>query len=253
MAPLLKLCYLVLAGLVLQIPVDGQRLIERLLVYQIPEMQQVKVKKKQVYLEDEHTLHYDIYYPESYQKGQTLPVVIFANGITMTVPDWRFYQDWARLVATRGMIAIIYQARHNTAMQDNDALLQHLRTNATELGINKDRMGIWACSGHVPTAGFKLALQEEKNFFKCAVFYYGQMEEKVLRPELPILVVRCGKDEAELNESIQRFVQIGLSENRDITLINYPEGKHAFDLYNDNNTSEWIIRQTLDFLEFHLK
>ena len=57
MTSLLKLGYLILAGIVLQTPVDGQRLIERLLVYEIPEMEQIKVKKQQVYLEDEHTMN----------------------------------------------------------------------------------------------------------------------------------------------------------------------------------------------------
>ena len=35
---------------------------------------------------------------------------------------------------------------------DLDALLEYLRRNAEELGIDEKRIGVWACSGNVPNA-----------------------------------------------------------------------------------------------------
>jgi len=44
----------------------------------------------------------------------------------------------------------------------------------------------------------------------------------------------------------------GLRANLPITFVNYPEGVHAFDLFDDSQTSRNILRQTLQFLRQHL-
>lgn len=37
-------------------------------------------------------------------------------------------------------------------MTDLQAVLQHVRSNARTLGIDENRIGLWACSGNVPLA-----------------------------------------------------------------------------------------------------
>jgi len=37
-----------------------------------------------------------------------------------------------------------------------------------------------------------------------------------------------------------------------VTLVNHPNGPHAFDLMDDSETSREVVRRVLGFLKFHL-
>ena len=58
--------------------------------------------------------------------------------------------SWGQLIAASGMVAIAYTNREPAA--DLDALLQHVIEHAASLGVDENRMGVWACSGNVPLA-----------------------------------------------------------------------------------------------------
>jgi hypothetical protein len=55
-----------------------------------------------------------------------------------------------------------------------------------------------------------------------------------------------------LNEALDRFVAKALPCNLPITFVNHPMAPHAFDLFDDSDTSREIIRRILAFLQFHL-
>src|SRR6187402_2371325 len=77
-------------------------------VYQLPEMNKVIVKQNIVFKKENDTsLMLDIYYPPSFNFKTRLPVIIFNNGVgSMTIPQWRVYKDWAKLMAAKGFIAV---------------------------------------------------------------------------------------------------------------------------------------------------
>jgi dienelactone hydrolase len=67
-----------------------------------------------------------------------------------------------------------------------------------------------------------------------------------------MLVVRAGRDHPLLNQSIDVFVAEALSQNAPIEVINYPEGRHGFDVLDATARTRQIIQRTFAFLHQHL-
>lgn len=70
------------------------------------------------------------------------------------------------MLAASGVVSLAYP---NRAPADVIALVHHLRENAGALGIDPERMGVWVCSGNVPTA-LELIVEER---LACAALLYG--------------------------------------------------------------------------------
>jgi dienelactone hydrolase len=231
--------------------VAAQDVIQRPVVYRLLAMETVTVKKDVVYKTvDGASLKIDVYYPPQMAKSDKLPLVIFNNGVgALEIPQWRVYQDWARLAAASGLIAVNYQSRPNAAFKDSEDLLEYLRQNAGALQIDENRIGLWTCSANVR---LPLAMQANRPYIRCAVIYYGMANVQTFRQKLPLLLVRAGQDSYVLNRAIDEFVKNALARELNLEFINYLEGQHAFDILDDNDRSRKIIKQTLDFLVTHL-
>ena len=94
----------------------------------------------------------DLYYPPDGGNGTGHPVVVFANGFRSSAVDMRLhghYQSWGRLVAADRMIGVVYDTERP---EDLGAVIRYLKENAEELGIDPERIGLWSCSSHTPTA-----------------------------------------------------------------------------------------------------
>ena len=258
---------------------------EKRIVYKIPKMDEVEVQRNVRY----HTINdtaltMDIYYPPGVKPGSQLPTVIFVFGYadsTMSkmsgykLKDFVPYICWGQLTAASGLVAVTYETQQPET--DIDELLRYIRQNAASLRIDENRIGIWSCSGNVPTA-LSVLMDESRNYLKCAVLYYGYMldwngSSKVakaadkfgfvypkmrksfdnLRRDIPLFIVRAGLDEVpNLNETIDRFLDEALSRNIPIVFHNYFNGHHGFDIVDDNDSSREIIKQTIGFMRTHL-
>lgn len=218
----------------------------------------------------------DVYRPPG-AAARPGPAVLFVTGYSdvggrallgCNLKDWAAYTDWARLVASSGMIAITYT--NADPVRDARELLRHVEANAEVLGIDAARLGVWSCSGNVPTA---LALLQERDDFRCAVLCYGYLADLPGHDEVaracerfgfvnatagidasrssgvPLLVVRAGRDEMPgLNASLDRFVAHALAANLPVSLVNHPDGPHAFDVSNETEGTRGVIRQILAYL-----
>ncbi len=221
---------------------------------------------------------FDVYLPE--QVDGPAPVVVLITGY----PDSGFeafagrkqmqiqaYTDWARLLAASGMAAVLYSNVEPVA--DASALLRFLRSDAAQLQIDPQRIGLWACSGNVPNA---IRLAHADSSLRCAALLYGFMLDtadstavddmsKALRfaspnkgmenfPEnTPILVIGAGRDEfAGLNESIDNFEAEAVARNSPVSVIRYPEGVHGFDILDDSQRSIEMIKLCVGFLRLRL-
>ena len=51
---------------------------------------------------------------------------------------------------------------------------------------------------------------------------------------------------------MDRFAAKALAANLPLTLVNHPNGPHAFDLFDESDTSREIVRRVLRFLSFEL-
>ena len=67
----------------------------------------------------------------------------------------------------------------------------------------------------------------------------------------PIFIARMGHDDAGINKAVDRFVQVALAKNVNLTLINNPEGHHGFDVDDNTEASREIIQRTIEFVKAH--
>ncbi len=198
-------------------------------------------------------LKMDVYYPPDMKAGAKLPVVIFVNGVGIpTLKDWQVYVDWGRLTAAAGMIAINHQSRSaGEAAADAADLVAYVRSNAATLKIDENKIGIWACSANV-RVGLPLAMDESRKYVRTAVMYYGVMDSEKVRYDVPMLVARAGQDIPLINNTIDAYITRAIAQDAPLTLISYADGQHAFDILDNTDQSREIVKQTLDFLKFHL-
>jgi acetyl esterase/lipase len=185
------------------------------------------------------------------------------------------YVSWGQLAAASGLVAVTYTNREPAT--DVRAVLQHVRQNAKSLDIDENRIGLWACSGNVPTA-LSVLMQHAQDHPTCAVLCYGYMLDSDgstavadaakrwrfvnpcagktvddLQRDIPLFIARAGQDQMPgLNETLDRFVVNAVACNLPITFVNHSVAPHAFDLFHDSETSREIIGRILVFLQSHL-
>jgi AraC family transcriptional regulator len=252
-------------------------------VYRIPGMDAVSIRRDIAYQSGNQALTLDLYRPPDAKAGQRLPAVVFVIGYSdlgagrmlgCSFKEMESYVSWAKLVAASGLAAITYL--NHDPERDLQSLLQYLQANAQALGIDENRIAVWSCSGNVPLA---LGLLMQKiPAVKCAALCYGCTLDldgstgiaeaahkwgfanptagksvQELPPDLPLFIARAGRDETPgLNETLDRFIAHAVAANLPLTLANHPAGPHAFDVLDDSETSREIMRQILAFLRSHL-
>lgn len=259
LAPVLLCLLLVVASRAHAQPPDDLR--KTACVLTLPGMDQVRADTGLVYRAlPDLALTFDLYTPPRAARGAApergLPVVVFVNGVGRfgSLPplnEWGIYTTWARLVAAEGMAAVLYDARSPNVREDLTALVEHLRGNAEKLGIDRDMIGIWACSANL-RPGSAYALDPANTWVKAAVFYYGAIDTTNVRPELPVLVARPGLDTPYTTAGMSQFIQRSLARNGNLTMLNLPNMRHAFDLVDSTEASRQAVRTTLAFLRANL-
>jgi predicted peptidase len=252
------------------------------IVFQTSEMQNVKITT----MEYKENLSFDLYYPLDFETNSQYPAIIFVLGYADTtmenkhkapkLKDWRQYVDWAKLVATAGIIGINYETL--SPEQDIIDLLDFINMNWKSLNIDKERIGVWSCSGNAAIA-LETVRGPYRKYFDCAVFYYGlmisqnkkyQQEIKKLSssygfqlskndsiasldPEIPLFFVKSGLDQIpNSNAAMMEVIKEANESNIPLTFINYSSGHHAFDGFDDNEESRRIIQKTLEFYKENL-
>jgi acetyl esterase/lipase len=227
-------------------------------------------------------LHMDLYYPPGIKQDTKPPVVVFVFGYSdaaatkltgVPLKDMGAYTSWARLVASSGMVGITYE----TDQPDSDLsdLIRYLQRRADDLGIDASRIGLWSSSGNSPLA-LSYLMQHAGPEVRTSVFYYGLMptpdryqgaqidslaqqlgfipyDLDEIRTDVPLLIVRAGQDNLrQVNASVDHFAAMAFEANVPLTVINYSDGQHGFDILDDTPTTQRIIRQTLNFLATYL-
>lgn len=257
-----------------------------LLAYELPGMEQVEVRSVEYRRVDGAPYFMDIYYPPQMAPDEHLPVVIFVQGFTNEaairlngVPNREFgpLRSWGRLVAAAGMIGVTYDT---DLWDDLDHVVQTVRQNGDALHMDPARIGLWSASGTSLTAS-SFAMQDDHDFLSFALFYYGFMLTpdnfrlaelqqlcrdldcyvpdpdddatglpgvEQIRTDLPLLIARAGRD-VQVNGFIDHFVDQATAAGAQLTVLDHPEGVHAFDFkQKDHERSSEIIAQTLEFM-----
>ena len=68
----------------------------------------------------------------------------------------------------------------------------------------------------------------------------------------PVLVARAGLDHPSLNATIDRFIAAALARNAPLEAMNHPDGRHGFDILDDDPRTREIAARTIEFLRTHL-
>jgi len=259
-------------------------------VYRAPGMDQVLVRKDIVYGEAGGSpLKLDLYRPAGSAAGGAPPVVVLIHDDPPSDPpkaakEWEASTSYGRLLAASGMAAVAFDHRSSEgglklydAARDVDDLIKYLRGHASDLGIDRDRIAVWAFSAATPY-GVRAAMDGPPPFVKCIVAYYGPLDlggfrdkipKRVLndtlkmfspieyldgRPEKlpPILVMRADLDLPAINSSIDRFVEEARARGVKVQLLSHPRGHHAFDLQDDDPRSAEILSETMAFVASRL-
>jgi acetyl esterase/lipase len=131
------------------------------------------------------------------------------------------FVSYGELLAASGMIGIAFDHRHlgpallSTAAGDVAELITHVRASAASLGIDANRLAVWAFSG-----GGSLSadvLRERPRWCKLVVAYYAVMEPAGVANDArhsaiaalgadatnapPLIVARAGRDDPAFNVS----------------------------------------------------
>jgi dienelactone hydrolase len=230
-------------------------------VYQVPGMGRVAVRTNVPYKKvDGRELRLDLYYPVDFQEGSLRPAVIFVNGVggrpDASLKDWGIYRSWGRLVAASGWIGVTFESRGGgpaiDASPDIADLLRFVRSDGARLGIQADRVAAWMCSANV-TSGLRVVMADaERPALRASVVYYGTSDPPSLRTDLPVFLVKAGRDDPRLNAGIDALAARAAAANTPWTVVYAPNSHHAFDALDETDESRRIVRETLGFLRDHL-
>ncbi|HEV2912101.1 MAG TPA: alpha/beta hydrolase [Pyrinomonadaceae bacterium] len=233
-------------------------------LYRIPGQEKARVQRDVVYKRvGAAELKMDVYSPAEAQAGALLPAILFLSGASET-KHWGVYTSYGELTAAQGMIAVQFNKRYEpgdaglaTAQEDITDLIAYLRQNAARFDIDRDRLCLWGFSagGTLVSTG----MLPDQPFIRCIVSYYGigqlgpRRQVTALGDKLPpMLVVRAGLDNPILNNAIDLFILEAINKNIRVDFYNYPDGRHAFDIFDDKERTREIIRNTFQFIRQQL-
>ncbi|MFN8579502.1 MAG: hypothetical protein U0163_00790 [Gemmatimonadaceae bacterium] len=192
-------------------------------------------------------LKMDIFHPPGTTR-RTLPALVFFNRATEADRSKGFWGAWARMAASRGLVAVIPDLRDGSEADDARLLVRHLAEHGTEVGLDTAAIAVYAASGNVYTA-FPMVEDPAMTAIKAAVMYYGTGPVRAFRLDLPVLYVRAGLDRPDLNKGITALAAEALAQNAPVTLLNHSSGHHAFELLDNDEATRNVIELTLEFVK----
>jgi len=219
-------------------------------VYPVPAGTAFTQRNNLVYKQSGQTaLALDLYLPTGAALSKALPVFVIFNGFggsfMRTSPQ---SVGWAKAATAHGFAGITLETTSEHEAEDFDSLADYLRQHAEDFHVDPERLVVIAWSGNV-SAGLPAVEDPRRKAIKAAVIYYGSADLPQVRLDLPVLFVRAGLDQPFSNQSLDRRVSAGIAANAPWTLLNFPGGRHGFDVFNDDDLSREIIEETFRFAQ----
>jgi acetyl esterase/lipase len=232
----------------------------------------------------------DVYAPPGLVVGERRPVVLYIHGgplppgFPLPPTEWGVYRGYGALAAASGWVGVVVSHRFtgfdqlDQAGEDIAAAIAYVREHAADLGVDADRLCLWAFSGG---GGFLAeALRVPTPAVRCLVAYYPLLDlrplatapgvgetvdvetlrrysalaavEEAATLATPLLLARAGQDNPSLNAQLDAFVAAALAKNAPLDLLNHPAGHHSFDVLDDDPRTHAIIAHTLGFVRDQL-
>lgn len=192
------------------------------------------------------------------------------------------YRSWGALLAANGLAAIAFDHGSSEGRTKIDRVVAEIRglmstveRESERLGIDMTRTCVWSGSAGVPF-GFVAALGQPS--VRCQVAFYGPMDLRtddtrtsagVSEADLaehspithlergrgsiqPLFIAKAGLDRAGINDSIDAFVARASELGAPVQLETHPDGRHAFDILDDDDRSREVIEASVAFMRTHL-
>ncbi len=257
------------------------------ILYAVAGMEKIRARKDLTYKRvADAELKMDVYNPQNLPRGARRPAVVFIHGGALppnlrTKPkEWGAYVSYGQLAAASGFVGITFNQRFYgwdmkalaDARSDVMDAVAYIRSNAERLGVDRDRICLWALSAGSLLLG--TAISDAPSFIRSMIFYYAIMDLEPLRKErpaitdevmkefspihrlegasrkfAPIFIARAGRDEPGLNVAVDSFIQKALTKKATLDFSNHAEGQHGFDVLDDNERTREIIKRTLEFIK----
>lgn len=187
----------------------------------------------------------DVFRPVS---GEASPAILFFNRAQGEARSNGFYGEWAKVVASKGVVGILPDLRDGSEAADFRLLVPYVIEHARELGIDPSRVSVYAASGNVASA-FPAIEDAAMTPVKAAVIYYGYGDVKTFRADLPVLWIRAGLDRPGMNDGIRGLLARALEQNAPVTIVNDAVGHHAFEMFDDDLVTRELIDRTVAFVK----
>jgi acetyl esterase/lipase len=261
-----------------------EEMVRMRIVLRVPGMDAVEVRRNAVYRTAAgQPLHMDVYSPPGPPRARPAVILVHGGPIPRTgAKNMGVFVSYGELLAASGFVVVAFDhrflapSRLTDAREDVAELVAHVRSGGGSLGVDPDRMALWAFSGGGPFLA--APLRERPAWLRAVVAYYAVLDlrqpppgaDDGIGPEMrrdfsavlglgedarsapPILVARAGLDSPWLNDGTLRFVQAALAGGATLDLLSHPDGRHGFDILDDDVRSRQVIRRTLEFLQDQL-
>jgi acetyl esterase/lipase len=269
-----------------------EQMAKKPIVYAIPGMDEISPRRNLVYKTNgDEKLLADLYLPVAKHGQAAYPVVIFIHGAVpegVKPKDWAAYMSWGRLLASSGIAAITFNLRLYgswkggydsasvpIAATDVEDLVRYVRDNGVRLGVDPDRICLAAFSAGGPL--LSVSLRQSPAYVRCYVGFYSYLGDPMSpnSPDAgrfsplvalkspgiripPMFIAKADLDQTRLNgtnlnETITSFVDADRAIGSEVTLVEHPNGRHGFDIVDDDDTSRAIIKKAVQFMKSHLE
>lgn len=277
------LVFVLLAGR----PAVAEDLFAKRIVYTVPGMDRVRAQRDLTYRTVEGTeLKMDVYQPTPGSATNPRPVIFFVHGGPITPElkpkDWGLYRSYGEVAAASGFVGVTFNhrlfdaAEFGRAAEDVAAAIEFVRGAAAKFHADPDRTAMWVFSGGGPFLA--PVLRQPPPHVAALVSYYAILDLRGSRdakgtpmaddlarrfspvealesgagPFPPVLITRAGKDAPNINASVEAFTRAAWAKGVTLDVLNHPNGRHGFDVLDDEDRSREVIRRTIDFLKVRL-
>jgi len=225
-------------------------------------------------------LQLDAYQPST--GNPPWPAVLLVNGdgdeaVITHAKDWGVYHSYGEHLAARRIVGIPFNHRSTRTVgrlevaAEARAAMTYVREHAAELGVDPDRIGVWAFSA---AGAFALAplLRERPAYVRAIAGFYTvwdlafmhESPRPVTDEEIhewsataalgssakglpPILVTIADRDSPALVSGADAFSARAREIGVHVRVERHPTGQHGFDVRDDDGRSRELIRDALEF------
>ena len=205
-------------------------------VFTVPEVRSQRVRAGEL----------DVHLPEG--DGPS-PAVVFVHGPVaaggVRPAEWPVYLGYCALAASRGVAAAtadldyVDMARAGEAVPQLEREIESVRSLPQ---IDGERIALWAFSGGGLLVDRWLA--DAPDWLRCVALSYPLLQPPPTVVTVPIVLTRVGRERPEIQETVDRFLAGELPLER----IEVPNGRHAFDFFDDTDESRAAVERALDLV-----